>query len=647
MNIFYNNECLPNGFELLWYEIKDVIGQGGFGITYRAFDRNLKKEVAIKEFMPKEFVCRDSEDYTIKPTSEGNIEKFEWGLSRFREEAQTLAKFKHPNIIQVHSVFDYSNTAYMVMDYENGSNLETLIQLRRINGEQQLRDIFLPILDGLSIIHEAGFIHRDIKPSNIYIRKDNTPVLLDFGSARFTLASTKTLTALYTAGFAPIEQYNEGSDKQGPGTDIYALGATLYFAITGTKPVDAMTRASKAIHEESDPYIPISTLSPPNYSKSFLNAIDAALQLRYFDRPSSTGEWEALLKTDQNQNKSKATQPNTSNVDDTEIFYGNTLSLPNRILGNKNYSIKNVKRATFIALLPVLVLLAIYWKTDTTPMENKVFFNKNTNEFPDSHDVIEPTNSEPVSNSTPHLDKNDNNSMVNINVNSSTSKIMIPEATPPAEYNAITQLAISTADDIEPNSKTSISSKPITKPTPTLTPSPTIEAAPVVAPTKNAEKEIKPSIAKAQKNTTKKATTFKTPETTDKIASSQSITTKQKAIAPISPPSFEDALNQIGIFKRYFENRNIQALEKIATISAKQLREFEELFETYPHIYTDVTKFDYINTLQKGEAEITISLLKNEIGQSVQLPPSIGPIMLTIVFDQSGTWTTIVTQKLR
>ena len=160
-----------------------ILGQGGFGITYLAYDSNLDEDVAIKEYLPIELAVREG-DYSVHPVSEDHGNNFQWGLERFISEARTLTRFKHPNIVRVRNVFEDNNTAYMVMEYEEGESLQELLSRRKTMEEAEILNILLPILGGLQLIHEKKFIHRDIKPANIFIRKDGSPVLLDFGSAR-------------------------------------------------------------------------------------------------------------------------------------------------------------------------------------------------------------------------------------------------------------------------------------------------------------------------------------------------------------------------------------------------------------------------------------------------------------------------------
>ena len=197
-------DTLPEGYLLHWYELKSVIGRGGYGITYLAHDNNLDQPVAIKEYLPVDFATRQKDD-TVHPMSGETVELFDWGLNRFIAEARTLAKFKHANVVSVYSVFEENNTAYMIMEYAQGTDLSVIYKQAKKRTEQQYLDTFIPISEGLSLVHDAGFIHRDIKPANIYIRTDNTPVLLDFGSARQSMGEkTSAMTSLVTFWICPI-----------------------------------------------------------------------------------------------------------------------------------------------------------------------------------------------------------------------------------------------------------------------------------------------------------------------------------------------------------------------------------------------------------------------------------------------------------
>ncbi len=287
-------DALPAHYRLHWYEFERVLGQGGFGITYLAHDHNLDLRVAIKEYLPTDVAQRRS-DASVRPRTPAHEERYRWGLARFIEEARTLARFDHPNIVRVQSVFEANDSAYMVMRFEQGENLGTLLDRRGTLGQDELLRVLLPVLDGLERVHEAGFIHRDIKPENIHIRSDGSPVLLDFGSARYALGRSQSMTVLVAPGYAPLEQYHGESDTQGPWTDIYGLAATAYRAITGAAPPDAVLRARGRLGSTADTLLPASSVGQGRYSASLLAAIDHGLELAEADRPQSMAEWRREL----------------------------------------------------------------------------------------------------------------------------------------------------------------------------------------------------------------------------------------------------------------------------------------------------------------------------------------------------------------
>jgi serine/threonine protein kinase len=287
-------DALPAQQRLHWYVIERVLGQGGFGITYLARDSNLDQPVAIKEYLPVDVATRRP-DATIRARTEENRERYRWGLDRFIQEARMLARFDHPNIVRVHSVFELNNTAYMVMRFEAGENLARLLEGRGTLAEEELLRILLPVLDGLALVHAAGFIHRDIKPDNIHIRADGSPVLLDFGSARSALGKAHTLTILVAPGYAPFEQYYSSSESQGPWTDVYGLGATAYRAIAGRAPLDAIARSKGILGSTRDVMVPASVVGAGRYSGRLLAAIDHALAFTEKERPQSVAEWRREL----------------------------------------------------------------------------------------------------------------------------------------------------------------------------------------------------------------------------------------------------------------------------------------------------------------------------------------------------------------
>src|SRR5690349_8151421 len=176
---------------------------GGFGLTYLATDTNLNLKVAIKEYLPTDWVERAA-DHSVKSKSQEALETFNWGRSRFLEESRTLASFHHPNIVRVMRFFQANETAYMVMEFVAGQALHEWIRSRRPLDERSVLGIALPLLDGLEVVHRGGYLHRDIKPTNIFVRADASPVLIDFGSAR-PVSGTAEFTTIVSPGFAPLE----------------------------------------------------------------------------------------------------------------------------------------------------------------------------------------------------------------------------------------------------------------------------------------------------------------------------------------------------------------------------------------------------------------------------------------------------------
>ncbi|MBF0124781.1 MAG: SUMF1/EgtB/PvdO family nonheme iron enzyme [Magnetococcales bacterium] len=288
------NDSLPPNSRLLWYEIIKVLGKGGFGITYQARDTNLNQMVAIKEYLPSGFAARS--DGGVVPNSPEDAKKFEWGLDRFLKEAQILARFRHPGIVRIMSFFRDSNTAYIVMEYEEGESLENILKIRNVLSEREIVRLMPPLLDALDLLHRSDYLHRDIKPANILIRKNATPVILDFGSARQAVTGrSEQMTSLLTMGYSPFEQYDSSGARQGPWSDIYAMGGVLYRAISGKKPIDASMRVMAKMRQEADPMVPAVEVGNGRYSPTFLQAIDRALQVMENDRPQSVAEWRVEL----------------------------------------------------------------------------------------------------------------------------------------------------------------------------------------------------------------------------------------------------------------------------------------------------------------------------------------------------------------
>lgn len=281
--------ALPNGYELDGYRIDGILGTGGFGITYRARELAIDRALAIKEYLPAGIAMRDQSTSAVHASGSDDQDDFEWGLDRFRKEAQTLVSFRHANIVAVFRFFEANNTAYLVMEYAQGEDLGAVLLRRKTLGEAEIRAIIDPLLNGLSRVHQAGVLHRDIKPDNIYIRDDGSPLLLDFGAARYAMGvKSHSLTSIVSAGYAPFEQYISNS-KQGPWSDIYALGAVLYRTVTGKIPMEATARV------KDDEMVPASQAARGQYSEQLLSAIDAALCVDESGRPQSVAAFIEML----------------------------------------------------------------------------------------------------------------------------------------------------------------------------------------------------------------------------------------------------------------------------------------------------------------------------------------------------------------
>jgi formylglycine-generating enzyme required for sulfatase activity/serine/threonine protein kinase len=286
-----HGNALPSDYQLEEYRLISVLGEGGFGITYRAEDGNLDCPVAIKEYLPIQ-LARRLEDGSVVSLSESHSSYFGDWKRRFLDEARTLARFRHRSIVRVLRFFEANGTAYLVMELEQGITLDQHFRhLIRQPTQEELDAIVGPVLDGLETVHEAGYLHRDIKPHNIILRDDGSPVLIDFGAARMEVdGRTRTLTSIYSPGYAAPEQYAEHG-RLGPWTDLYAMGAVLYRAISGAKPMDSLSRMMQA----EDPLPSAMQAALGDYRTEFLAGIDAALRLKPEDRPQSVAEWRRWL----------------------------------------------------------------------------------------------------------------------------------------------------------------------------------------------------------------------------------------------------------------------------------------------------------------------------------------------------------------
>lgn len=283
--------ALAVGTRLGEYELLRLLGVGGFGIVYLAFDHALEREVAVKEYMPASLVGR-TETMHVSLRSQSDAEVFALGLRSFVNEAKLLARFDHPSLLKVYRFWEANGTAYMAMPVLRG---RTLKEIRQEMGgppeEAWLRKMLLQLLGAIEKLHSEDVYHRDIAPDNIQIEPDGRPVLMDFGAARRVLSDkSQALTAILKPAYAPIEQYGEaGSVKQGPWTDLYALGATLHYMLLARPPAPATTRT---VHDEGTD---LTQEHLPGYSQDLLDSIDWMLCPRPVDRPQSVEQLREVL----------------------------------------------------------------------------------------------------------------------------------------------------------------------------------------------------------------------------------------------------------------------------------------------------------------------------------------------------------------
>lgn len=283
--------CLAIGTRLNDFEITGVLGEGGFGIVYLAFDHSLQRTVAIKEYMPGALAGR-SADTSVTVRSERHKATFEAGLKSFINEARLLAQFDHPSLVKVYRFWEENKTAYMVMRHYDGHTLKQIVNKRpKLVTEAWLRFIFKQILEALDTLYRSKILHRDISPDNIIVQKNGVAVLLDFGSARQIIGDmTQGMTVILKPGYAPIEQYADDVEMpQGSWTDIYALAAVMYFAIMKSPPPISVGRVVK------DTMLPMQDGEHAGFSTKFLKAIDLALAIQPQDRPQSMEEFRQLL----------------------------------------------------------------------------------------------------------------------------------------------------------------------------------------------------------------------------------------------------------------------------------------------------------------------------------------------------------------
>lgn len=297
------------------YEIKDILGAGGFGITYKAWDNTLQTEVCIKEYYPVGIANRAVAATLVSVYTNADEVSYRRGMQRFLREARGLAKLGSvKNIVNVHDYFEENNTAYMVMEYLKGKTLKCFV---KENGGKVNEDIAIHIacsvLEALQHVHAVGIIHRDISPDNIYICDNMEVKLIDFGALKQEIAEVnKSTSIILKYGFAPPEQYTSNSRGQGAWTDIYAVGATVYYILTGLIPQDSVMRMME------DVLVPLEEIIP-SISKNFSDAIMKAMSLNIRERFASAEDFLNELLSDTETNDTKNRQQRKKSYKDNYV----------------------------------------------------------------------------------------------------------------------------------------------------------------------------------------------------------------------------------------------------------------------------------------------------------------------------------------
>ncbi len=389
--------ALPIGSVLGEFEITDIIGWGGFGIVYLAYDHSLQRQIALKEYMPSTLAVRGS-DAIVSVKSEQHKETFQAGLRSFINEARLLAHFDHSSLVKVYRFWESNGTAYMVMPFYQGMTLKkTLEDMHHPPDEAWIRNLLNPLLDALDVLHKDQCFHRDIAPDNILILADGRPLLLDFGAARRVISGmTQSLTVILKPGYAPIEQYGDVEMTQGPWTDIYALAAVTYLAITGHAPAASVSRII------SDTLTPLTEVARDRYSTDLLRGIDQSLAVKPEDRPQNVDELRRFLNLEKQHTLETLVitptpvNPKTENTPTTNIH--------------------PVLLYAAITVILIATISAIVFLTSDEPNEHSA---KNKEILPDPHTVpftVEQKSFSPIKALDDIFDNRDRNHVVTVSI---------------------------------------------------------------------------------------------------------------------------------------------------------------------------------------------------------------------------------------
>ena len=289
-------DALPPGTRLAEFEIQGLLGVGGFGLVYRAYDHSLHRTVAIKEYMPAALASRP-QGLTLSIRSSADQSTYDSGLKSFMAEARLLAQFDHPSLVKVYRFWEANNTAYMVMPLYRGMTLkQARSRMAAPPSEDWLRTVLWSVLQALLVLHEHKTLHRDVSPDNIFLQESGPPVLLDLGAARRAITDrSRKLTAILKVNFAPIEQYAEADGlEQGPWTDLYSLAAVVYGCLRNDPPLPATTRVvSDSMPSVQSVADTIAEHFGLRYSGEFVRTISRALAVQPAERPQSVGDFVA------------------------------------------------------------------------------------------------------------------------------------------------------------------------------------------------------------------------------------------------------------------------------------------------------------------------------------------------------------------
>lgn len=285
-------DALPAGTRLAEFELLGLLGVGGFGMVYQAFDHSLQRPVAIKEFMPAALACRGAESAVVV-RDPADQPAFQAGLRSFVAEARLLAQFDHPSLVKVFRYWEEHQTAYMVMPFYRGITLQAArSQMRSPPTEAWLRKVLWAVLGALKTLHQGRAVHRDVSPDNIFLQDIGPPVLLDLGAARHAMGGkTQDLTDAFKLSYAPLEQHADAPDmRQGPWTDLYALAAVVHGLLCNKPPLPATFRA---VRDRLPPFSRVARTVQEQfglgYSPGFVTAMGQALSIDAKDRPQSVG----------------------------------------------------------------------------------------------------------------------------------------------------------------------------------------------------------------------------------------------------------------------------------------------------------------------------------------------------------------------